>query len=434
MQNIEQDEFVVEHAEREQAALVVEPEDNDFIVYARRLWQARRFIVTAVLAGAVVSVIVALLLPKQYQSSARLMPPSGGSQAAALLQEFAPGPLADIGSSALGLESPSAIYLQVLQSRTVEDHLVDQFNLRRVYGVKSYEDARLLLAANTETAVDRKSDVVTIMVKAKSPQLAADLAKGYCDELNSLMVKLDTSDAHRERVFLESRLNGIHQDLLDTSTQLAQYSSKNAVLSGEEQNKAIFEGVENLRGETIIAKADLLALKQAYAPDNERVRAAQAKVDSLDRELAQIRGSNDPAETKSEDFPTIRALPLLGVKYASLMLNLKIEEAVYETLTKQYELARVQEARDLPTVRVLDPADVPEKKSFPKRALVVLAGMSLSFLLSCLYLLGQDWWRSTRSPWRRFAAEMTSGVIQDASRLPGLRRFRKGPREKTAAV
>jgi uncharacterized protein involved in exopolysaccharide biosynthesis len=435
MQNVEQDGLVVEYAEKEPAASAAEPVDNDFVVCAMRLWRARGFIVTAVLIGAVCSVILAFILPKQYQSSARLMPPSqGGSQAASLLAVMAPGPIADIGSSALGLKSSSAIYVQMLHSRTVQDHLIDQFDLRRVYGTKNYPDARLKLDASTETAVDRKSDVVTIMVTAKSPQLAAELAKGYCDELNTLMVQLDTSGAHRERVFLESRLAGIQDDLQNKSTQLAEYSSNNAVMMGEAQNKAVFDTAELLRGQAIAAKAELLAMEQDYTPDNERVRVAKAKVDELDRQLAKMRGGSGSLETSADGFPTIRALPLLGVKYTSLFRDLALQEAVYEALTKQYELARVDEARDVPTVRVLDEAEVPVRHSSPRRSLVLLMGTFLSFLFSCAFVLGQDWWRDSRSSWRRFVGEVTAGVIGDVSRLPGLGRFRKTTQDRTAAV
>lgn len=390
---------------------------NDFIGYASLLWRARRFVFKTVIAGAVASLIVAFLLPKSYQSTVRLMPPGQGSEASSLLAEMATGPAADVASEALGLEDPSAIYVQVLQSRTVQDHLIDRFDLRRVYHTKTYKDARLVLTAMTEIANDRKSGVVSLMVTASTPELAAKLGKGYFEELNTLMVQLDTSAAHRKRVFLENRLKGVQSDLQNISTQLAEYSSKNAVM-GEEQNKAVFGSAEELRGHAIEAKAELLALEQAYKPDNERVRVAQARVDEFDRQLAKMQGSGGPMEISADGFPTIREMPLLGVKYASLFRDLTVEEGVYAALTKQYEMARVDEARDLPTVRVLDEADVPEKKSSPKRSLVLLAGTFLSFILSCAYVLGQDWWRNSRSPWRHFGREVAEGLAVDVSPLP----------------
>jgi len=425
MQNLEQNTADLELAARQPGLFLADPAQNDFAVYALRLWRARGFIVKAVLAGALLSAIVALVLPKKYQSTARLMPPaSRTSQASALLAGAVPASPADAGMGVLGIQSPSAIYEQVLESRTVEDHLIDKFNLRRVYGTATKADARTRLAAATEVAVDRKSGVVTLTVTAKSPKLAADLAAGYVEELNTLMVELDTSAAHRERVFLESRLKGIEQDLENYSNQLSQFTSKNAVVVGDEQSKAVFTAAETLRGQAIAAKANLLALQQEYTADNERVREAQARLNELESQLSEMRGSS--ASSSSPDgFPSIRELPLLGAKYSGIYRQLVVEESAYESLTKQYEMAKVEEARDLPTVRVIDEANVPEKKSSPKRTLLVLAGTFLAFLFSCAFVFVQDWWRASRSPWRRVAGE----VAADLSRIPGFRKTRRTNRQ-----
>jgi uncharacterized protein involved in exopolysaccharide biosynthesis len=420
MQNTNQDRLNMEQRS------LADPAGNDFVTIASRLWRARWFIVKGMLVGAILTAIFAFVQPRRYQSTARLMPPqSRNSQASTLLAGAMPSGLAGAGASALGLQTASAIYEQVLESRTVLDHLIDQFNLRREYHTSTYQDARTLLSAYTEIAVDRKSGVITLMVTASSPQLAEGLAQGYVDELNDLMVQLDTSAAHRERVFLEYRLKGIEQDLDNNSAELAQFSSKNTVVVGEDQSRAIFTAVETLRGQSIVAKADLLALKQAYSPDNERVRAAQARLDELEHQLAQIRGNGTTVEASSHGFPSVRALPLLGVKYAGLYRQVTVEESVYETLTKQYEMAKVEEARDVPTVRVLDRANLPEKKSGPNRSLLVRIGGGLAFLFSCAFVLMEDWWTQSNSTWRHFAGEVTETLAGDLSRVRGWRKSKK---------
>jgi capsule polysaccharide export protein KpsE/RkpR len=427
--NMEQNEIDVNQVERQSASNAADPMQNDFVVCASRLWQARGFIVKAVVAGAIASAIVSLLLPKKYESTARLMPPaSRNSQSSAFLAGALSGPLSGVGASALGIQSPSALYEQILESRSVQDYLIDKFDLRHVYRTSTYEDARTILAADTQIADDRKSGVVTLIVTAKSPTLAAGLAAGYVDELNTLMVQLDTSAAHRERVFLESRLKGIEQDLDNDTTELSQFTSKNTVVVGEEQSKAIFTAAETLRGQTILAKADLQALQQAYKPDNERVRAAQARLDELQRQLAQMQGTAGSSNESADGFPTIRELPLLGAKYTGIYRQLMVEQAIYEALTKQYELAKVEEARDLPTVRVIDAANMPEKKSWPKRTLLVLAGTFIAFFFSCAYVLGQDWWRVSRSPWRQFGGAIAEGLAADVSRIRGFRGRKKADR------
>jgi uncharacterized protein involved in exopolysaccharide biosynthesis len=395
-------------------------DSNEFVSYATRIWRARGFILKAVVAGAVASVILAYALPKRYESTTRLMPPANrSSQASSLLANLGQGPLAAAGSNALGLQSPSALYEQVLESRTVLDYLIDKYDLRKVYRVSTYKDARSRLGDNTQIADDRKSGVITVIVEARSPQLAQQLARGYVDELNSLMVELDTSAAHRERVFLEDRLKGVDEDLKNYSAQLGKFTSKNTVVAGEEQSKAIFTAAETLRGQAIVAKADLVALQKVYGPDNERVRAAQAKVDELQHQLAQMRGTDQPGGDSMDGFPSIRALPMLGAQYSDLYRQMTVEEAVFENLTKQYEMAKVEEARDLPTVRVLDDADLPEVKSWPRRTLIVLAGTFWALLISCTYVLLRAWWLGADSPWRRFAGEVASNAAADVARVPG---------------
>jgi uncharacterized protein involved in exopolysaccharide biosynthesis len=185
---------------------------NDFLVYAARLWEARRFILSTAVIGGLLSVILALMQPKQYESTTSLMPPKSRSASESSLLASMAGPLAAAGSNALGLQTIGALYEKVLGSRTVQDHLINQFDLRNVYHTATYNAARLRLSANTQISNDRKSGVITITTRASSPQLAAELAKGYVDELNTLMAQLDMSSAHREREFLEQRLKDVEAD------------------------------------------------------------------------------------------------------------------------------------------------------------------------------------------------------------------------------
>ena len=333
--------------------------------------------------------------------------------------------MANIGSDALGLQTQSALYEKVLQSRTIQDHLIDRFDLRKVYRTALYSNARLRLNDNTEINDDRKSGVITITVRAPSPQMAAAMAKSYVDELNTVMMQLDTSSAHRERVFLESRLKEVEADIDRDATRLGAFSSKNTTLDLTEQGKAMMTGEELLRGQAIAAESDLEALRQIYGPENERVLAAHARSDELQRQLETMRGSSGADAGEVNGYPSIRKLPLLGVEYADLDRNLRVQEVVFETLTKEYETAKVDEAKDLPTVRVLDEADVAERKSQPKRTLIVAMGVCLAFLFSCVYILGENWWSGVDDDGalKNFARELRTGMAADLSRVPGLRRF-----------
>ncbi|MGA7894370.1 MAG: GNVR domain-containing protein [Candidatus Sulfotelmatobacter sp.] len=172
------------------------------------------------------------------------------------------------------------------------------------------------------------------------------------------------------------------------------------------------EAAARLEGELIAAESELEGLEQIYTKDNVRVRSLQARVDELRSQLHQIGGDTaDPTGGKpgsAQELPSIRQLPLLGVRWADLYRETKIQETVYEMLTQQYELAKIEEAKEIPVVKVLDIADVPEKKSFPPRLLIVALGAAFSVALGALVVVGSRVWGSIdpRSPQKQLLTEI----------------------------
>ncbi len=243
----------------------------------------------------------------------------------------------------------------------------------------------------------------------RSPQRAAALASAYVDQLNFLISELSTSSAHRERVFLEERLKFARQDLDEASNQLAQFSSKNNTLDIQLEGKAMLDAAGTIAGEMIAAQSQLEGLRQIYTDNNSRVRSLNARVAELRRQLEKLGGtqaknpdgtastsqSADPAAPQADGlpYPTIRNLPLLGAKYADYYRRAKIQETVYEMLTEQSELAKVQEAKETPSVKVLDPARIPERKSFPPRLVIMFLGTFLVSALSVVWVLGSAQWK-----------------------------------------
>jgi uncharacterized protein involved in exopolysaccharide biosynthesis len=321
-----------------------------------------------------------------------------------------------------------------LRSQTSQDRLIQQFDLRKVYGKRLVVDARSRLDENTSISEDRKSGIITISVTDRSPQRAAALAAAYVDQLNSLASELSTSSAHRERVFLEERLKVAKQELDDASNQLAQFSSKNNTLDMQLEGKAMLDAAGMIGGEMIAAQAQLEGLRQIYTDNNSRVRSLNARVAELRKQLEKIggtqaEGADGGAATASQSadppaasrtglpYPTIRSLPLLGAKYADFYRRAKIQETVFELLTEQYELAKVQEAKETPSVKVLDAAGIPEKKSFPPRLVIMFLGTFLVSALSVICVLGKARWDEVdpQDPRKVFVQEV-SGTLK--ARMP----------------
>lgn len=390
---------------------------TSLLEFASEIWDRRAFVLKSAVVAGVLALAIALLLPKRYQSTTRLMPPDKNHGNLAALSKLLDQNIGPLALEAMGTQSSGALFVQVLRSRTVEDDLVQKFDLRHVYKKKLWRDARNELARNTDVSEDRKSGVISITVTANNPQLAASLARRYVEALNDLMTRLDTSAAHRERVFVEERLKQVKADLDRDSVLLSQFSSKTETLDPKEQGKTMVEAAAKLQGEMIAAEAELSGLRQIYGPENSRVRASEGKIAELKRELGRLQGNSSNEQT---DYPSIRELPVVGLQYGDLYRNVRIQEVVFETLTKQFEMAKVEEARDLPSVGVLDDAEVPERKSGPKRTLIVLCGVLLGFALAASYIVLSTLWQNTseEEPLKNFLVRLHHDIAQDAQRLP----------------
>ncbi len=390
----------------------------------RLLWGERRFLGKAFLAGLAVGCLVAFLIPARYEASVQLMPPdsqstTGMAMMAALTAKAGNSNLGGLAGDLLGIKSSGALFIGVLGSRTVQDRLVERFQLRKVYSIRLEEDARKKLQERTGLSEDRRSGIIDITVVDRDPRRAAAIAEAYVGELNQLVTELATSGAHRERVFLEERLKTVKQDLDDASQKFSQFASKNAAIDIKEQGRAMVDAASKLQGEKIAAEAELKGLEQIYMPDNVRVRAVDARISELQRQLEKLggAGAGAPSQTTAASdslYPSIRELPLLGVTWGDLYQRTRIEEAVYEALTQQYELAKVQEAKETPSVKVLDAARVPEKKSFPPRTLITLLGAFLFLGAGVVGLTLRTQWNETdaKDPGKLFAQEVFQTVNQ----------------------
>lgn len=370
------------------------------IARLRTLWGARRFILQCALAGLLVGAAASFLVPKSYESTAQLMPPDAQSSSnlALLAGLSGSGGLGLMAGDLLGIRSTGALFVGVLRSRTVEDRIIDQFDLKKVYGTSLELNARRTLEERTALSEDRKSGIITVTVTDHDANRAAAIARAYVDNLDTLVAKLSTSSARRERIFLEERLDTVKQDLEAAEKDFSQFASSKGAIDIPAQGKAMVEAGAALEGQLIAAQSELEGLKQIYTDNNVRVRSTQARVDELRLQLHRFGGKaeNVPqrgvSASSDASYPTLRQLPILGVPFADKLRRLKVEEAVFETLTKQNELAKVEEAKEVPSVKVLDAPMVPEYKSFPPRLLITFSTTLCAALASVLWVLAEVRW------------------------------------------
>jgi capsule polysaccharide export protein KpsE/RkpR len=381
--------------------LTVVGQKANWVENASLFWDCRRIFARVAGIVFVLSIVVALLLPKEYVSGARIMPPEqGGNPAAmiaALVGKGSAGGLAGLAGSLLGAKNNGALFVALLHSGTVNGHLIDRFDLQRVYHKRYREDTAKRLAHLTKITEDPKSGVITILVTDKTRERARDLAQGYLDELNNLVAKVNTSSAHRERVFIEQRLNTVQAELQRAQLELSDFSSRNTTIDVKEQTRATVDAGARLEGQLIAGETELDSLRQIYGDQNVRVRAAEARNATLQRELQHANGQSSMEPTgegidSRHPYPPLRQLPQLGVRWANLYRSVRIHETVFDLLSEEYETARIEEVKSIPTVSVIDVPGLPERKAGPHRTLIVLISTFLSAVLTAAFLLARRSW------------------------------------------
>jgi uncharacterized protein involved in exopolysaccharide biosynthesis len=396
------------------------------------VWEHRRWLSRVAAWALVISTVIAFLIPNQYESSVSIMPPDSmngsGTMLAALASKASPD-LAAMAGGLLGTKGSGALFVDLFRSRSVQDHVVDRLNLQKVYWSRYKQDARKKLNSRTGVSEDRKSGVISLTVADKNPQRAHDIAQAYVEELNYLVSQVSTSSARRERVFIEQRLTSVKSDLEDAEKQFGAFASKNSALDIKEQTKAMVESAGVLQGQLIASQSELQSLEQIYTGNNVRVRSLQARVNELKRQSQKLQGTDaslvSDATQPDQMYPPIRKLPLLGVEWADLYRRMKIQETVYELLNQQYELARIQEAKEVPTVNLIDPADLPEKKSWPPRLLIIALLTVLSLAGAVVWIVGSERIQSLEhdDPRGQLAMRAAEGLGQIRERIAN-HRFR----------
>jgi capsule polysaccharide export protein KpsE/RkpR len=384
----------------------------------------------------VVSLGIAFAIPKSYKATASIMPPDQQGSGAMVLAALAgrSGGLGGLGSLAGGLlggHPTTALYVSLLESGTVSDHLIDKFNLQQVYHKRYRFTTAKRLAHLTSVTDDKKSGVITISVEDTDRVRARDMAQAYLDELNKLLTRTSTSSAHQERIFIENRLHSVGADLEQAQLALSEFSSKNSTIDIKEQTRGLVDAGARIQGELLVEQSGLQSLRQIYGDGNVRVRETQARIASLQRDLNDMTGSSAPLPTGSGDAdstttgtqdkgvlsPPLRQLPRLAVPYTDLYRRVKVQETVYELLTQQYEMSRIDEAKDTPVVAVIDAPGVPERKSFPPRLLLTFLLTFFVFAATSAAILVREHWSQVDSgdPRKKLATEIFS-VLRNRSR------------------
>ncbi len=427
----------------EREASLSVPHETTWAVRALLLWKHRQTLMRVTAWALIIGLAISFSIPKQYKSTTSISPPEDQHSNAMMLAALATrsgglGALGGLAGGLLGGHTTTALFIDLLRSGTVSGHLVDRFNLQKVYHKRYRVDAAKHLAHCTKITEDKKSGVLTIEVEDTDRVRARDLAQAYLDELNNLVLRTNTSSAHQERVFIEQRLKAVQADLEQAQVQLGDFSSKNTTIDIREQARAMVDAGARVQAQLLVEQAGLQSLRQIYGDQNVRVRESEARIASLNGELAKMTGSSTPPDHQDDPpaaagttggateelYPSLRQLPRLAVPYADLYRRVRVQETLYELLTQQYEMARLEEAKDVPAISVIDVPGIAEKKSFPPRLLLTLLLTFLAFAFASAVILMRDHWSTIdeKDPRKELAEEVLPVLRSRLQLLSPLRR------------
>jgi len=356
------------------------------------LGRRRRAVLGGAAAGLVLGLLLSFLTPATFTGTARILPPQQSQSAATAMLAQLGGAAAGFAGGALGLKTPNDLYIGMMKSDSVADDLIERFALRKAYGRELLVDARKDLAADS-IFTSEKSGIIVIRVDARDARLAADLANAYVEALQRMTSTLAVTEAAQRRLFFEQQLQLAKEKLTDAEAALRTAIDRGGIVSVDAQSRATLETVGRLRAQ-ISAKEIQLEAMRAYAtaenPDRLRV---EQELTSMRRELERLESGVSASDRSGAESAS------RGLDSVKLLRDVKYQEVMFELLAKQYELARVDEAKQAPLVQVVDRASPPERRSKPRRGLLTLGALFAGLVAGIAAAFVAEWWaKAQRDP------------------------------------
>jgi len=365
------------------------------IVLARRKW----LIFKITIGFALIALLISLLLPKSYTATTTVLPPQQNSSISSTImaQLGSLGSLGAIAGSGIGLKNPNEIYVAMFKSRTVEDAMIQRFGLMAEYHQKYMSTARKAFENHATVVAGTKDNLIRISVEDRDPKRAAEMANAYVQEYRNLSQHLAIGEAGQRRLFFEDQLEQAKNNLANAEEELKKTQQKTGMLQLDSQTRALIESAAALRAQITAKEVQLQAMRTYATGQNADVVQTEQELESLRAQLAKIGGAGSTDDTAGLIVPKGQ-VPEAGIEYVRKLREVKYRETIFEILARQFELAKLDEAKEGALIQVVDPAIVPDYKSFPKRGLItviagfagLLIGMMVAFLREGLERLQQD--------------------------------------------
>ena len=348
------------------------------------LAERKLVILLSTLIFGVAATVIALVTPPMFTATAVILPPQqASSSAAALLGQL--GGIAGVAGQSLGIKNPSDIYIGILSSRTVMDKLVRQHSLKDVYDVETLTDARRKLSKYSSFNAAKYS-MIHISVEDRDPRRAADLANAYVECLQEQNSRLAVSEAAQRRLFFERELDKEKALLVEAETAMQKMQEQKGLFQVSSQVSAVIQSMAQLRAEIVAREVALERLKAGATGQNPEVQGQKIEIEALRAQMKELEAKS--TRDGSNPFMPTSMVPAAALDYARRLREVRYHEALYELLARQYEVARIDEARESPVIQVVDQAVPPEKKSAPRRSYYLIIGLFLGAVVGMVLALG----------------------------------------------
>lgn len=357
------------------------------IILARKKWLI--FKITAVFG--IVALLVSLILPRRFTAVATVLPPQQNSSLSSMLASQLGGSLGSLAVLAGGgsglIKNPNDMYVAMFKSQTVEDGMIRQFGLMKEYKSKRVSDARKAFEHNFVIDGTSKDGLLHISVEDKDPKRAAALANGWIDQFRKLSESLAITEASQRRLFFADQLKQAKDNLASAEEALKTTEQKTGMIQVGAQASALIQSAAILRAQIVAKQVQLQALRSYATNENSRVVEAQQELDSLQAQLDKLGGSGD-VSSAGLILPKGQ-VPEAGLEYARKLRDVEYQQTLFGILARQFELAKLDEAKEGAVIQVVDPALPPDRKSSPKRALIVIVAASIGLLFALFLVLTQ---------------------------------------------
>jgi tyrosine-protein kinase Etk/Wzc len=378
------------------------------------LLENRRFIGLFVFSAALVATIVSVVLPVQYEAKIVLLPPAQNSSiGSSLLGQLgnmgALGSLASLASGGLGIKNPSDMYVALMTSRTVEDAMIQRFNLMQEYHEKRMSDARKALENRTSISAGAKDGLIRLSVEDHDAARAAELANGYIEEYRKLSATLAITEASRRRLFFEQQLAQTKDNLTAAENAMTEMQRSTGVLEIDSQARSLIESAAILRAQVAAKQVQIQGMRAYAAEDNPDLILAKQELAALQSQLSRIASS--PKDPGSDINLSKGRVTQAGMEYLRRYRELKYQETVFELLAKEFEIAKLDEAREGSIVQVVDQAVPPDRRSSPHRLWIILGTTIVAFIAALFWLsLRQRFSLASKLPENRHRLRVIKGL------------------------